>query len=73
MKMRPHSRPFTCNDAVHAVIPQCAVRHDLGVSQDAIELGADALDRATALLIEKVRAKFDGDGTFRFERMTKKH
>src|SRR3990167_3449371 len=58
-------RPFAGHDAVDAGVPQrtvcIGVAVDLVRAQHAVELGAQALDAAPALVVEEVRAKFHRD------------
>src|SRR5262245_57092515 len=65
--MRLHRRPFAGDDAVDAGVAQRAVATDMMVAQDAVELGAEALDGPAALHIEIVRAEFDRDAAQRLE------
>src|SRR4051812_36108986 len=45
-QVRLHRRPLGGDDAVDARIAQRAVRRDLVIAQDAVELGAEPLDAA---------------------------
>src|SRR4249920_2916090 len=60
-QMRPHRRPFGCDDAVNHGVAQRAVGRDLMAAQDTVELGSQPLDAAPALVIEKMGAEFDRD------------
>src|SRR5207248_8253923 len=53
-----HRRPFGGNDTVNHCIAQRAVRRNLMAAQNAVQLGTEPLDAATALVVEEVRAKF---------------
>src|SRR6185295_13013762 len=66
-EMRLYGRPFGGGDAVDAGVAQGAVGHDAVVAQNAVELGAETLDAAPALLIEDVRAELHGDAVERLE------
>lgn len=59
--------PLRGDDAVDASVAQGGVGHDLMAAHDPIELGAETLDAATALLIEEVRTEFHGDAVERFK------
>src|SRR5882672_1311060 len=70
-QVRLHRRPFAGNDAVDHGVAQGAVRCNLMAAQDAVELGAEALDATPALMIEKMGAEFDRNAIEFFERMAK--
>ena len=65
--MRLHRRPFGGGDAVDHGVAQRAVRRDLVAAQNAVLLGAEALDGAATLVVEEVRAEFDRDAVQRLE------
>src|ERR1700687_1199790 len=60
-QMRAHRWPLAGYDRVHHRVAQRAIRRDLMVAQDAVLLGAKALDGTAALMIEEVGAEFDRD------------
>jgi hypothetical protein len=70
-------RPLGVQDAVDASVTQCAdslgVLIDLMITQDAIQLGAQALDGAAALLVEEMSSKFHGIAVKLFKGMGQKH
>src|SRR5690348_7225281 len=72
-QVRPHGRPFARDDAVDAGVAQRSIRRDLVAAEDAVELGAQSLDAAPALMIEKMGAEFDRDAAERLEGVAQKH
>ncbi len=58
IQMRLHRRPFGGGDAVDAGVAQRAVGGTLMITQNAVELGAEALDGAAALMVEEMSAEF---------------
>src|SRR3990167_1916503 len=73
IQMGLHGRPFTGQDAVNAGVAQRALRVwvavDLVRTQHAVELGAQALDAAPALVVEEVGAELHRDAVQRLERV----
>src|SRR6266446_6816467 len=69
VQMRLHRRPFAGDDTVNHGVAQGPVWRDLMVAQNAIKLGAEPLDAAPALVVEKMRAELDRDAIELFERM----
>lgn len=71
--MQFHILPFAMDDAVNASVPQCLLRQgmsvDLVLSQHAIQLGSQTLNRAAALLIQHMGAKFHRNAPQVFEGM----
>src|SRR5205085_844572 len=61
IQIRPHRGPLGGDDAIDAGVAQGAVGGEVMAAQDAVELCAQALNRAAAGVIEKMRAEFDGD------------
>src|SRR5262249_8414253 len=71
-QMRLHGRPLAGNDAVDAGIAQRSIVCDLMAAQDAVQLCAQPLDSAAALLIEEMGAKFHRDAMERVKGVLKK-
>src|SRR5215216_3400827 len=69
IQMRLHGRPFGRDDAVDHSVAQRAVRRNLVVAQDAVQLGAEPFDAAPALLVEEMRAEFYRNAIELFERV----
>src|SRR5205823_5244526 len=67
VQMRLHRRPFAGDDAVDAGVAQRAVGQQLVMAQDTVELGAQALDAAPALVIDEMGAELDRDALIRLE------
>ena len=67
--MRADDRPFSCGDAVDGGVAQRAVSAALMRAQHAVELRAQAFDRAPALQIQAVGAEFDRDAVELLESM----
>src|SRR5262245_44181530 len=72
-QVRPYRRPFARDDAVDARVAQRAVACALVTAQDAVELGADALDGATARGVEEMCPELHGDAVERLEGMLEQH
>src|SRR5215471_8977066 len=70
--MRLHGRPLAGDDAVDAGVAQRSVVRDLMAAQHPVELCAQSFDAATALIVEKMGAKFDRDAMQHVESMTEK-
>src|ERR1700738_4005243 len=64
-----HRRPFDGDDAVDHRVAQRAIRRDLMIAQDAVELGPQPLDAAPALVVEKMRTEFYRDAIELFKGM----
>ncbi len=70
--MLADGRPFGGDDAVDGSVAQHAIGGDHMRTQDAVLLGAQALDGAAALMVEKMRPEFDGYAVQCFECVGKK-
>ena len=71
LEPRLHRRPLGVDDRVGRGIAQAAVRHDPVIAQEAIELGAQPLDRRARLRVLLVRSQVHRDAFQRLERMAK--
>src|SRR3974390_2636751 len=58
-QMRLHRRPFGRDDAVDHGVAQRSVRCNLVAAQNAVLLGSEPLNTATALVIEEMGAELD--------------
>src|SRR5688572_61821 len=70
IEVTAHRGPLRSDDAVDARVAQRAVRRATMVAQDAIELRAQALDGAPALLVEEMSPELHRDALELLERVS---
>ena len=68
-----HRRPLAGDDRIDAGVAQIAVLAAAVIAQNAVELGAEALDGAAAGAVEEMGAEFYGDAVQRLEGVGQQH